>query len=150
MQPELSRVTQNDSLVSAQNPTTPNQHGLSDEYDESSATLLGREDVARTSGASTESDATSVSSEGSRRGRDTHSGRLNSSSSSSSSSSSQRRSPVTRVEEYERQHTYSRRASDRITFQVIPSAAGSSSRVSIEEFPNGTVARYDPSLETFC
>jgi hypothetical protein len=148
MQPELSRVSQNDSLVSAQNLTTPNQHGLSDEHDESSATLLGREDVARTSGASTESDATSVSSEGSRRGRDTHSGRLNSS--SSSSSSSQRRSPVTRVEEYERQHTYSRRASDRITFQIIPSAAGSSSRVSIEEFPNGTVARYNPSLETFC
>jgi hypothetical protein len=149
MQPELSRVSQNDSLVSAQNLTTPNQHGLSDEQDESSATLLGREDVARTSGASTESDATSVSSEGSRRGRDTHSGRLNNSS-SSSSSSSQRRSPVTRVEEYERQHTYSRRASDRITFQIIPSAAGSSSRVSIEEFPNGTVARYNPSLETFC
>jgi hypothetical protein len=147
MQPEPSRVSQNDSLVSAQNPTTPNQHGLSDEHDESSATLLGREDVARTSGASTESDTTSVSSEGSRRGRDTHSGRLNS---SSSSSSSQRGSPVTRVEEYERQHTYSRRASDRITFQVIPSAAGSSSRVSIEEFPNGTMARYNPSLETFC
>jgi hypothetical protein len=146
MQPELSRVSQNDSLVSAQNLTTPNQHGLSDEHDESSATLLGREDVARTSGASTESDATSVSSEGSRRGRDTHSGRLN----SSSSSSSQRSSPVTRVEEYERQHTYSRRVFDRITFQVVPSAAGSSSRVSIEEFPNGTVARYDPSLETFC
>ena len=147
MQPEPSRVSQNDSLVSAQNPTTPNQHGLSDEHDESSATLLGREDVARTSGASTESDATSESSERSRRGRDTHSGRLNS---SSSSSSSQRGSPVTRVEEYERQHTYSRRASDRITFQVIPSAAGSSSRVSIEEFPNGTMARYNPSLETFC
>src|SRR5580700_5738497 len=99
MQPEPSRVSQNDSLVSAQNPTTPNQHGLSDEHDESSATLLGREDVARTSGASTESDATSVSSEGSRRGRDTHSGRLNGS--SGSSSSSQRSSPVTRVEEYE-------------------------------------------------
>jgi hypothetical protein len=147
MQPEPSRVSQNDSLASTQNLTTSNQHGLSDEHDESSATLLGREDVARTSGASTESDTASVSSEGSRRGRGTHSGRLNS---SSSSSSSQRSSPVTRVEEYERQQTYSRRKPDRITFQVIPSAAGSRSRVSIEEFPNGTIARYNLSLETFC
>jgi hypothetical protein len=146
MQPEPSRVSQNDSLASTQNLITSNQHGLSDEHDESSATLLGREDVARTSGASTESDTASVSSEGSRRGRGTHSGRLN----SSSSSSSQRSSPVTRVEEYERQQTYSRRKSDRIAFQVIPSAAGSKSRVSIEEFPNGTIARYNLSLETFC
>jgi hypothetical protein len=137
MQPEPPRVSQNDSLASTQNPTTPNQHGLSDEHDESSAILLGREDVARTSGASIEPDAASVSSEGSRRGRETHSGRLNSSSSSSSSS------PVTRVEEYERQQTYSRRTSDRITFQVIPSPAGRRSRVSIEQFPNGTIAGYD-------
>ena len=141
MQPEPLRVFQNDSLASSQNPTTPNQHGLSNEHDESSATRLGREDVARTSGASIEPDAASVSSEGSRRGRDSYSGRLN----SSSSSSSQRSSPVTRVEEYERQHTYSRRTSDRITFQVIPSTAGSRSRVSIEEFPNGTIARYNPT-----
>jgi hypothetical protein len=148
MQPEPPRVSQNDSLASSQNPTTPNQHGLSDEHDESSATLLGREDVARTSGASIEPDATSVSSEGSRRGRDSHSGRLNSTS-TSTSSSSQRSSPVTRVEEYERQQTYSRRTSDRITFQVIPSTAGSRSRVSIEEFPNGTMARYDLTLEAF-
>jgi hypothetical protein len=147
MQPEPPRVSQNDSLASSQNPTTLNQHGLSDEHDGSSATLLGREAVARTSGASIEPDAASVSSEGSRRGRDSHSGRLNS---TSTSSSSQRSSPVTRVEEYERQQTYSRRTSDRITFQVIPSAAGSRSRVSIEEFPNGTMARYNLTLETFC
>jgi hypothetical protein len=145
MQSEPSKVSQNDSLASTQNPTTPNQHGLSDEHDESSATLLHREDVARTSGAPIESDAASVSSEGSGRSRDTHSGRLN----SSSSSSSQRSSPVTRVEEYERQRTYSRRTSDRITFQIIPSTAGSRSRVSIEEFPNGTLALYDLTLETF-
>src|SRR4051812_32812316 len=136
MQPELPRVSQNDSLASTQNPPIPNQHGLSDEHDESSATLLSREDVTRTSDASIEPDATSVSSEGSRRGRDTHSGWLN----SSSSSNSQRSSPVNRVEEYERQQIYSRRTSDRITFQVIPSTAGSRSRVSIEEFPNGTIA----------
>jgi hypothetical protein len=149
MQPEPPRVSQNDSLASFQNPTTPNQHGFPDEHDESSATLLDREDVARASSTSIEPDAASVSSEGSRRGRDSHSGRLNSSNSSSSSSSSQRSSLVTRVEEYERQQTYSRRTSDRITFQVIPSTAGSRSRVSIEEFPNGTIARYDLTLETF-
>jgi hypothetical protein len=146
MQSEPSKVSQNDSLASIQNPTTPNQHGLSDEHDESSATLLHREDVARTSGAPIESDAASVSSEGSRRGRDIYPGRLNSSS-SSSSSSSQRSSPVTRVEEYERQQTYSRGTSDRITFQVIPSPAGSRSRVSIEEFPNGTITRYNLTTE---
>ena len=148
MQSEPSKVSQNDSLASTQNPTTPNQHGLSDEHDESSAALLSREDIAGTSGASIEPDVASVSSEGSRRGRNTHSGRLNSSN-SSSSSSSQRSSPLTRVEEYERQQTYSRRTSDRITFQIIPSTAGSRSRVSIEEFPNGTIALYDPTLETF-
>jgi hypothetical protein len=150
MQPEPSRVSQNNSLASTQDSTTPSQHGLSDEHDESSAALLGREDVARTSGASIESDAVSVSSEGSRHGRDTHSRRLNSSSSGSSSSSSQRSSPITRVEEYERQRTYPRRVSDRVTFQIIPSTAGSRSRVSIEEFPNGTRARYDLTLETCC
>ena len=134
MQPEPPRVSQNDSLASAQNSLTSSQHGLLHEPEESSATLLSREDVARTSDFTIEPDAASESSEGSRRGRSAHPGRLN----GSGSSSSQRSSPVNRVEEYERQHTYSRPTSDRITFQVVPSTRGSGKGVSIEEFPNGT------------
>jgi hypothetical protein len=136
MQPEPPIVSQNDSSANTQNSSTSDQHGLSHDYEESSATPLSREDVGRTSAIAVESDATSVSSEGSRRGRDACSRRLNSCS-SNSSSSSQRGSPVNRVEEYERQQTYSRRTSDRITFQVVPSTRGSEKGVSIEEFPNG-------------
>jgi hypothetical protein len=135
MQPELLRASQNDSLANIQNSSTSYQHGLSLGHEESSATLFSREEVTRASDVPIEPDAASVSSEGSRRGRNVHSGRLN----SSSSRSSQRGSPVNRIEEYERQKTYSRRTSDRITFQVVPSTRGSERGVSIEEFPNGRI-----------
>jgi hypothetical protein len=136
MQPEPPKVSQNDSLAITQNSSTANHHGLLHEHEESPATLLSREDVGGTSEVASYPDATSVSSEGSRRGRGTNSGRLNSSS-SNSSSSSQRGSPVNRIDEYERRQTNSRRTSDRITFQIVPSKGGSGKGVSIEEFPNG-------------
>ena len=132
MQSEPPKASQTDSLASAQNSASSDQHGLQCDHDESSATLLNREGVVGALGVAIEPDAASVSSEGSRRGRDTYRGRLN-----RSSSSSQGSSTVNRVEEYERQQTYSRRTSDRITFQVVPSIRGTAKGVSIEEFPNG-------------
>jgi hypothetical protein len=138
MQPEPPKVSQNDSLAITQISSTANHHGLSHEDEEPPATLLDREDVGGTSEVASDADATSVSSEGSRRGRGTNSGRLNSGS-SNSSSGSQRGSPVNRIDEYERRQTNSRRTSDRVTFQVVPSKGGSGRSVSIEEFPNGTV-----------
>ena len=132
MQSEPPRASQNDSLDSAQHPFNSDQYGLQCDHDESSATLLNREDFVGVLDVAIEPDAASVSSEGSRRGRNTYPGRLN-----RRSSSSQGSSPVNRVEEYERQNTYSRRTSDRITFQVVPSIRGSAKSVSIEEFPNG-------------
>lgn len=144
MQSEPSKVSQNDSLTNTYNSSTSNQHGLSHEHAESSAALLSREDVGGALGLVFESDATSVSSEGSRRGRDTNSGRL----SSQSSSISQRGSPANRVEEYERQQIYSRRTSDRISFRVVPSTRGTGTGTSIEEFPNGVAGLWS-SLESF-
>ena len=136
MQSEPPKVSQKDSLATTQNSFTTDQHGRQYRLNESSATLLSREDVAGTSDVAIEPDDASVASEGSRRGRDAHSRRLISSS-SSSSSSSQRGSQVNRVEEYERQQSYSRRTSDRMTFQVVASTRSSAKGVSIEEFPNG-------------
>jgi hypothetical protein len=133
MQSEHPKVSQNDLSTNTQNSSTSNQHGLSLEHAESSAALLSREDAGEPPSLAFESDATSVSSEGSRRGRDTNSGRL----SSKSSRSPQRGSPANRVEEYERQQIYSRRTSDRILFQVVPSIRGTGTGTSIEEFPNG-------------
>src|SRR5256885_8301314 len=121
MQPEPPKVSQNKSLTGAQSFCTSNQHGLSDEHEESSASLLAGEDAAMSPYVAVEPDAASASSEGSRRGPDTYAGRLTS---SSSSRSSQRSSPVNRIEEYERSRTYSRRTSDRIMFQVVSSTRG--------------------------
>lgn len=137
MQSEPPEVSPDNSLANSLNSSTANQHGLPDEHEQSSATLLRREDVARISRIAVDSDAASVSSEESRRGREAHSGRLTSSSSSSSSRSSQRGSPVNRIDEYERQQTYSRRRLDRITFQVVPSTRSNVRGISIQEFPNG-------------
>lgn len=146
MQPEPYRVSQNDSFAHTQNPSTSHQHGLLHEDEESSAALLIREDAARTPDAAMEPDAASVSSEGSQRGYGAYSGRLNS---SSSSSSSRRGSPVNRVEEYERQQTYSRRTSDRVVFQIVPSTRGSGSGITFEEFPNGMMDLWR-NVGSFC
>lgn len=133
MQPESSKAFPNDSLLrQTQTSSTTFQYGTQNDHGTPSASLLSREDDARASSVPFDSDAVSVSSEESLRGRGSHAGRL------SSRNSSERSSPVNRVEEYERQHASMRVRPEGLAFQVIPSAGGQC-RVSIEEFPNGSI-----------
>ncbi|RMZ76361.1 hypothetical protein DV738_g4962, partial [Chaetothyriales sp. CBS 135597] len=50
--------------------------------------------------------------------------------------SSQASSPGSRIDEYERAHGVVRKRSDGMIFQVVPNAAGTTSRISVEDFPN--------------
>ena len=141
MQPEPTRASQNDNLATTQTTSATPEHGLQHDHEEASASLLGREDDAMFSSTAVETDAASVSSEGSRRAPRSHSRRL------SSSSSSQRSSPINRIEEYERSQKYVRRPSERFSFQVVLSTKGNRSSVSVQDFPNGTdVLRFKGSL----
>lgn len=132
MQSEPIRASQTDTLADTQLSSTSTQHGLRHELEESSASLLPREDDARISAVTEDPDEVSVSSEGSRRGRRIHPRRL------SSSESSQTSSPGHRIEEYERSHAHLRRPSERFTFQIVSSVKDGKNTASIQEFPNGT------------
>ena len=132
MQPESTRASQNETLAAAQTTSPTHQHGLQPDHEEASLSLLSREDDSGFSGIAVETDVASVSSEGSRRARRSHSRRL------SSSSNSQTSSPTNRIDEYERSQTYVRRPSERFTFQIVPSTKDSRSSISVQDFPNGT------------
>jgi hypothetical protein len=84
-----------------------------------------------------ESDNLSVSSGGTQRGRPSFTPRRLS---SSHDNSSHEGSPGSRVEEYEKEHAQSRKPSDGMIFQIIPSAKDKVNGVSIESFPNGVFA----------
>jgi hypothetical protein len=88
-----------------------------------------------------DTDALSVSSGGSGRGRKTNIRRLN-----SHDRSSQGGSPGSRIDEYERSHLPSSKKGDGVFFQVVPSINGARRHISVEQFPNGKPPVYSDAL----
>jgi hypothetical protein len=134
MQPAPTEASQN--VTSVQSPATPSsssQHGLllTQQQASDGDPLLGslREPSAV---FEDNSDALSVSSGGTRRGRATNAGRLN-----SRDNSSQESSPGSRIDEYERANPRYRKPSDEMIFQIIPSDKNKHANVTVEAFPNG-------------
>lgn len=138
MQPAPPEAFPNATPVDQPRPSPPpTQHGLPDiEQQASGGRLLGSS--ARVpQPAPDDSDDVSSSSGGARRGRSANFGRM-----SSPERSSQEGSPGSRIDEYERAQTQSRKRSDGMVFQIIPTAKGKPQTISIEDFPNGAI----PSL----
>ncbi|RMD43794.1 hypothetical protein DV735_g1364, partial [Chaetothyriales sp. CBS 134920] len=132
MQPEPPEVPPfTTSLGAYQDPFQTRQYGIAARHEpDPGSPRLGhgpREPGETTS----DSDALSVSSSNATRGRQADTRGL-----SNRNESSQASSPGSRIDEYERAHGVVRRRSDGMIFQVIPSAVGTPSRISIEDFPN--------------
>ncbi|KAL2444014.1 hypothetical protein ABEF95_014725 [Exophiala dermatitidis] len=119
------------SVTQPQLSQTSAQHGLLDRDDRASGGALSGSRPRVSHSTVGDSDALSVSSAGTHGGRPANTRRV-----SSSDDSSQAGSPGSRIDEYERAHTRLQKRSDGMLFQVVPTAKGKPSRVSIEEFPN--------------
>lgn len=133
MQSAPSETFQNATSVDqSQVSSPPSQYGLPDILHVASSGFL-RENSPRVPDSVIEdTDAASVSSRGTQRGRSTNSRRI-----SSRDNSSQEGSPGSRIDEYEKAHAQPRKLSDGMVFQIVPSAKGKIDTVSIETFPNG-------------
>ena len=132
MQSAPNEILQNATTVEPfHDPSTSLQHGLP-ESDIQASGRLSEGDRVPQAVPPDNSDASSVSSGGTSRGRQLRSGRLNSDATSSSHSSS----PGSRIDEYERKHAKPRKRKDGMIFQVVQNK-DKSSDVHIEEFPNG-------------
>ena len=133
MQSAPPEASQNATSVDQpQTPSPPLHHGLSDTVQQASDDLLPESGHRVPSSVLEDSDAVSVGSGSTQRGRSANTRRL-----SSRDSSSQEGSPGSRIEEYERSHTQTRKHSDGMIFQIIPSAKGKVDSVSVESLPNG-------------
>jgi hypothetical protein len=137
------------SLGTSQDPTSPPQHGLPDRDEPASGHLpAGAGELRSTTAA--DSDALSIASSTTSRGRRLDERRLSDRDDSSHSSS-----PGSRIDDYERKHAKPRKRSDGMIFQVVPNKdKGKEGNVGIEEFPNGMhtqstlFASTDPSRGT--
>jgi hypothetical protein len=134
MQPASTEASQN--ATSVESPATPpstSHHGLSHTQLQASDGNPSLGNLREPSAVFEDtSDALSVSSGGTRRGRATNAGRLN-----SRDNSSQEGSPGSRIEEYERASLRYRKPSDEMMFQLIPSDKNKPANVTVEDFPNG-------------
>ena len=138
-----SKTANSSSQISNTFPSS--QHGLSHIEEQAPGQLLTREDSLESHSSFAESEVLSVSSDGSRQGRTSSSGRLRSGGSAQSSPGG---SPGSRIAEYEQLYKTNPKKHGKMSFQVVPSSSKSSSRVSIEEFPNGKNAVRDCFLTT--
>lgn len=132
MQPAPKEASQNANTVELSQDQPPHlHHGLQD-LDEPASGHLSAGARELRSAPPTDSDALSVSSTSTSRGRQVDTSRLSARGDSSHSSS-----PGSRIDDYERKHAKPRKRSDGMIFQVVPSK-DRDSNVAIEEFPNGT------------
>jgi hypothetical protein len=125
------------SVDPSSDSSTSNQYGLSDSHQQASGTVLLEHASVPSIERSDDVEAASVTSRGSSRGRQPKSGRLG-----NRQDTSQDSSPGSRIDEYERAHTVTRIPSDGMIFQVISNSG--TSRVSIQDFPNGILPRCLP------
>jgi hypothetical protein len=133
MQSQPTEVQQHESVSNLTSQSTCAHHGLRNDLEPSSSPSLQREageDSVQHEGGDT--DALSVSSGGSGRGRKTNIRRLN-----SHDRSSQGVSPGSRIDEYERSHLSTSKRGDSVSFQIVPSINGARRHISVEQFPNG-------------
>lgn len=120
------------SLNQPQFPSPPSQYGLPDILHDASSGFLPENSPRVPESAVEDTDAASVSSSGTQRGRSTNTGLRG-----SRGNSSQEGSPGSRIDEYEKAIAQPRKLSDGMIFQIVPSAKGKIDTVSIETFPNG-------------
>lgn len=133
MQSAPSESSQNATSVDQpQFPSPPSQYGLPDILHDASGGFLRADSPRRSESVLEDTDAASVSSSGTQRGRSSNAGLR-----SSRDNSSQEGSPGSRIDEYEKAHAQPRKLSDGMIFQIVPSAKGKIDTVSIETFPNG-------------
>ena len=133
MQSAPTEASQTATSVESSNNVSPIHHGQPDLQHQASDSLP-REDVGELPvDRPDDTDALSVSSGDTSRGRRSNTGRI----SSSRHGSSQESSPGSRIDEYERANATIRRPSNGMIFQVIRNSGDSN--VSIQEFPNGTL-----------
>jgi hypothetical protein len=137
MQPAPNEASQTaTSVESSHRQPSPSNHGLQEHPDPASGRLsAGGRASSDPALPPDDSDALSVSSGGTSRGRRLDLQRLSSRDDSSHSSS-----PGSRIDEYERKHAKPRRRNDGMIFQVVPGTNASSS-IAIEDFPNGKYHR---------
>ncbi|RMZ90485.1 hypothetical protein DV736_g2265, partial [Chaetothyriales sp. CBS 134916] len=107
------------------------QHGIAEHHEPGPGSLRLNEGPREPGESTSDTDAVSVSSSSAPRGRQADAGRI-----SHRKESSQASSPGSRIDEYEKAHGSVWKRSDGMIFQVVPNAKGTSSRVSIEDFPN--------------
>lgn len=133
MQSAPSETSQNATSVDQPQVSSPSsQYGLPDILHVASNGFLRENSPRVPESAIEDTDAASVSSGDTQRGRSTNSRRIN-----SRDNSSQEGSPGSRIDEYEKAHAQPRKPSDGMVFQIVPSAKGKIDNVSIETFPNG-------------
>jgi hypothetical protein len=133
MQSAPHEVTQNATSVEIScDSTPPTQYGHLDLREQASDRLL-EGDREPPNVLLDNSDALSVSSGSTSRGRHINTRRLSHQTASSHSSS-----PGSRIEEYERKHAKHRKPKDGLVFQVVPGKDQNAAH-SIEAFPNGKV-----------
>lgn len=134
MQSAPPEASQNATLIDQPSfPSPPTQHGFSDDQRQASGGTASTRSPRVSPSTVDDIDNVSISSAGTQRGRSTNAGRI-----SSRDASSQDGSPGSRIDEYERAHVQSRKRSDGMVFQIIPSTKGKTASVTIESFPNGT------------
>ena len=124
------------SVETSQDSHHSDHHGLPDPHQSASGSLPLQGGVGEPSHTAVDTDAASVSSAGTSRGRRPDAGRIN-----NRKDSSQESSPGSRIDEYERANARIRKPSDGMVFQVVPNQNGRASNVSIQEFPNGMLNR---------
>lgn len=130
--PELSHTATLEQLTPV--PSSTSQHGLQQLQEHASGTPSSSEESDRGSAdLPDDTDAVSVESVDTHRGRSTDIGWMN-----SRDNSSQEGSPGSRIDEYERSYANMRKPSDEMLFQIIPSAKERKGAVSVQELPNGT------------
>lgn len=134
--PEILQTATTPGILRDNHPST--QDGFYSDRDTGSGGRSTGDLASEThSGAQTSDDVSVVSSTTSRSGR-TYTRRL-----SRQDTSSEERSPGSRIDAYERAHFGSRRPSDGMLFQVIPSTNHKDAQVSLLDLPNGeSVSRY--------
>jgi hypothetical protein len=131
MQPAPNEASKTANTVGSSQDQSPDpHHGLQDVDEPASGHLSAGAGELRST-QPTDSDALSVSSTSTSRGRQLDTRRLSGRGDSSHSSS-----PGSRIDDYERKHAKPRKRSDGMIFQVVPSK-GKENGVAIEEFPNG-------------
>jgi len=135
MQPASPEASTTATLVDQiqDSSSSTSQHGLSDHFPQTSGGRATLWNHRESSTPSEETDDASVTSGSTRRGRRNDAGRM-----SSREGSSQEGSPGSRIDEYEKAHRRVRKPrQDGMIFQVVPTAKGKDSRLSIQDFPNG-------------